>query len=252
MFIRIYRWYNLRPNGPIPRVCPFSFQPSLYPHLSIPSAVAAHTNRQYMFKLNSLFTVDGTTAGNESRYINHASGHNANVRAHGINFHFTCRTFVKNLIYPFLTVRLVNNEHRIGIFACKDIEPGTELLLDYGSDFFNVHSMSTAETQPQSRHLRVQSHDVSSTLSSHLIFWVALNPFCFISASTTIRIVGSTDSHTHSTFNRERKVRVDYYIWKLIILLVNLNSKFAEDLDDTYGLSGASVDESDCQIPVEY
>ncbi|KAL9709720.1 hypothetical protein Ac2012v2_006771 [Leucoagaricus gongylophorus] len=108
-------------------------------------AVAAHTNRQYMFKLNSLFTVDGTTAGNESRYINHASGHNANVRAH---------------------VRLVNSEHRIGIFACKDIEPGTELLLDYGSDFFNAHSMSTAETQPRSRHLRVQSHDVSSIILS--------------------------------------------------------------------------------------
>lgn len=36
----------------------------------------------------------------------------------------------------FLTVRLVNSEHRIGIFACKNIKPGTELLLDYGSDFF--------------------------------------------------------------------------------------------------------------------
>jgi len=35
---------------------------------------------------------------------------------------------------------------------------------------------------------------------------------------------------------------------------VDLNSKFAEDLDDTseYGLSEASVDESDCQISVEY
>jgi len=39
-------------------------------------------------------------------------------------------------LFCFLTVRLVNSEHRIGIFACKNIKPGTELLLDYGSDFF--------------------------------------------------------------------------------------------------------------------
>lgn len=61
----------------------------------IHSAVAAHTNRQYMFKLNSLFTIDGTTTGNESKYINHASGDNANVRAYGINSHFTHWVFTK-------------------------------------------------------------------------------------------------------------------------------------------------------------
>ncbi|KXN84364.1 Histone-lysine N-methyltransferase EZH1 [Leucoagaricus sp. SymC.cos] len=84
--------------------------------------VSAHTQRQYMFKLNATLSVDGTTTGNESRYINHASGEKANVRAH---------------------VRLTGSEHRIGIFACRDIEPGTELLLDYGDDFFSVHA-----TQP--------------------------------------------------------------------------------------------------------
>jgi len=44
-----------------------------------------------MFKLNSLFTIDGTTTGNESKYINHASGDNANVRAYGTyqNSYFT-------------------------------------------------------------------------------------------------------------------------------------------------------------------
>lgn len=36
-----------------------------------------------MFKLNSTFTVDGGAIGNESRYINHASGDQANVQAHG-------------------------------------------------------------------------------------------------------------------------------------------------------------------------
>jgi hypothetical protein len=48
------------------------------------SPVAAHNRRQYMFKLNSTFTVDGGPLGNESRYINHASGDKANVQAHGM------------------------------------------------------------------------------------------------------------------------------------------------------------------------
>lgn len=45
--------------------------------------MAGHLNRQYMFKLNSTLSVDGTFVGNESRYINHAPGDQANVRAHG-------------------------------------------------------------------------------------------------------------------------------------------------------------------------
>jgi len=63
-------------------------------------------------------------------------------------------------LFCFLTVRLVNSEHRIGIFACKNIKPGTELLLDYGSDFFfktQTISISTTEKNwlpPRFRYLK--------------------------------------------------------------------------------------------------
>ncbi|KAJ3567434.1 hypothetical protein NP233_g6368 [Leucocoprinus birnbaumii] len=106
-------------------------------------AVAAHTNRQYMFKLNSVLTVDGTTTGNESRYINHAPSEKANVQAH---------------------VRLVNSEHRIGIFASKDIKLGTELLLDYGSDFFHTHPSSQTQAQARTR-TQVQTPKLKHTTS---------------------------------------------------------------------------------------
>ena len=143
-----------------------------------------------MFKLNSLFTIDGTTTGNESRYINHASGDNANVRAYGIYIKKTL-PFDPRLGYSqkkekteskfvcFLTVRLVNSEHRIGIFACKNIKPGTELLLDYGSDFFfktQAIPTSTAENwlPPRFRYLKsFQSIEQGSSLSRIMFF------FCF-------------------------------------------------------------------------
>ncbi|KAF9442123.1 SET domain-containing protein [Macrolepiota fuliginosa MF-IS2] len=89
--------------------------------------VGAHVNRQYVFNLNSTLSIDGGPAGNESRYINHAPGDQANVRAY---------------------VRLVNGEHRIGIFAVKDVAPGSELLIDYGSDFFHNHPASTFGSLP--------------------------------------------------------------------------------------------------------
>ncbi|KAF8067480.1 SET domain-containing protein, partial [Lyophyllum atratum] len=53
-------------------------------------------------------------AGNESRFINH-DPKNANCHA---------------------GVRLVNGEHRIGLFTLSAMSPGTELLLNYGDSFF--------------------------------------------------------------------------------------------------------------------
>ncbi|EKM75237.1 hypothetical protein AGABI1DRAFT_109603 [Agaricus bisporus var. burnettii JB137-S8] len=72
--------------------------------------IASHSRRQYMFKLNSTFTVDG--------------GAIANVQAH---------------------VRLVNGEHRIGIFAVRDIGAGEEVFLDYGTEFFQTRKKVVVE-----------------------------------------------------------------------------------------------------------
>ncbi|KAG6866112.1 hypothetical protein C0991_008420 [Blastosporella zonata] len=77
--------------------------------------VSKHRGRNYLFQLNSTFSVDSTKAGNESRFINHDP--DANCHA---------------------CVRLVNGEHRIGIFAQRPILPGAELHLDYGDLFFEA------------------------------------------------------------------------------------------------------------------
>lgn len=82
--------------------------------------VATHRGRSYSFKLNSTFTLDSSYLGNSSRFIDHSS---SAVQTRPPN----CRAYV----------RFVNGEHRIGIFALQDIEPGSEILMDYGHDFFS-------------------------------------------------------------------------------------------------------------------
>ncbi|EEB92156.1 hypothetical protein MPER_09378, partial [Moniliophthora perniciosa FA553] len=64
-------------------------------------------------------SIDSFYAGNESRYINH-SEENANCTA---------------------IVKLVNGEHRIGIYAAKNILAGEELFLNYGPIFFKDYSV---------------------------------------------------------------------------------------------------------------
>ncbi|PBK68788.1 SET domain-containing protein [Armillaria solidipes] len=75
--------------------------------------LARHRKRNYMFELNKTLTVDSTYLSNESRYINHSKRPN-------------CRSMTK----------LVNGEHRIGIYANRRVQPGEELLFDYGDNFF--------------------------------------------------------------------------------------------------------------------
>ncbi|TDL25214.1 SET domain-containing protein [Rickenella mellea] len=76
-----------------------------------------HRGRNYVFGLNETFSLDGTSVGNESRFVNHTESKRANCRP------------VK---------RLVHGDHRIGIFATKFLKAGTELLFDYGPDFFKT------------------------------------------------------------------------------------------------------------------
>ncbi|KAF9460279.1 hypothetical protein BDZ94DRAFT_1324210 [Collybia nuda] len=75
--------------------------------------VSRHRGRTYVFQLNPTLSIDSSKAGNESRFINHSKKPNCHA-----------------------CVRLVNGEHRIGLFALKKIEAGSELLLNYGDSFF--------------------------------------------------------------------------------------------------------------------
>ncbi|KAJ7125141.1 hypothetical protein C8R44DRAFT_782419 [Mycena epipterygia] len=76
--------------------------------------IAVHRGRNYLFELNSTLSVDGTYAGNDARYINHDAQH-PNCHA---------------------KVRLVNGEHRIGIYATRRLEKEEEVLFNYGNHFF--------------------------------------------------------------------------------------------------------------------
>ncbi|KAG6910795.1 hypothetical protein DXG01_007684 [Tephrocybe rancida] len=88
--------------------------------------VSRHRGRNYLFQLNPTISVDSAKVGNESRFINHDP--NANCHA---------------------CVRLVNGEHRIGLFALRRIEAGSELLLNYGDLFFEDDDSHLGEEAPR-------------------------------------------------------------------------------------------------------
>ncbi|THG98885.1 hypothetical protein EW026_g3363 [Hermanssonia centrifuga] len=84
------------------------------PTLNTRDKVAKHRGRSYVYALNAEYDNDGSYAGNESRFFNHAKGQKTNCA---------------------VTIKVVNGEHRIGVYAKRNIPAGTELFLDYGPEF---------------------------------------------------------------------------------------------------------------------
>jgi hypothetical protein len=74
--------------------------------------IYAHLKTNYLFTLNSEQEVDSTRAGNKFRFINNSD------KANIIN------------CYPVVT--LCNGVTRIGMFASRELKPGTELYFNYG------------------------------------------------------------------------------------------------------------------------
>ncbi|KAF8844625.1 SET domain-containing protein [Paxillus ammoniavirescens] len=81
--------------------------------------LANHRNRCYVFSLNDTFSLDATYAGNISRFFDHSADEKWSKRVN-------CQAHV----------RLVHGNHRIGLFALRDLKAGEELLINYGSGFF--------------------------------------------------------------------------------------------------------------------
>jgi uncharacterized protein len=68
---------------------------------------------RYMFEINSHWAIDGSSRRNLARYVNHS-----------------CRPNVE---------ALERRKHRIVYVARRRIEPGEEITVDYGKDYFNVY-----------------------------------------------------------------------------------------------------------------
>ena len=77
----------------------------------IDSKTADERDNRYMFEVNSRWTIDGANRRNLARYFNHSCRPNAESDVKG---------------------------HRVIIKARKTIQPGEEIVYDYGKDYFDV------------------------------------------------------------------------------------------------------------------
>lgn len=77
----------------------------------IDSRTADERDNRYMFEVNSRWTIDGSNRRNLARYFNHSCRPNAESDVKG---------------------------HTVVIKARKKIQPGEEILYDYGKDYFDI------------------------------------------------------------------------------------------------------------------
>lgn len=70
------------------------------------------SNSKYLFEINSKRTIDGAVKANIARYINHGCKPNAEPEI---------------------------RKGRVFIMAKKNIEPGQEIVYDYGKEYWNHH-----------------------------------------------------------------------------------------------------------------
>ncbi|KAF9449954.1 hypothetical protein P691DRAFT_811411 [Macrolepiota fuliginosa MF-IS2] len=89
--------------------------------------IAGHTGLNYKFDLNKTDIIDSMYMGNEMRYFNHAGPIEPEGTFGPDKSEANC---IGKVVY-------VNNTHRIMFYAKRRIEAGSELFIDYGTEYWN-------------------------------------------------------------------------------------------------------------------
>lgn len=91
----------------------------------------------YLCQINNNLLVDATYKGNKSRYFNHSCDPNTVMQKWFVNLLLSLSIFsvfllIKVTCYDiFVSIRMIDGETRLGIFATRDINKGEHLTYDY-------------------------------------------------------------------------------------------------------------------------
>ncbi|KAF8067457.1 hypothetical protein FPV67DRAFT_1492038 [Lyophyllum atratum] len=91
--------------------------------------IHAHTGLNYIFDLDSIYSLDAAKLGNEMRYLND----------------YRDRPDYNNCVAQ---LRLIDGDHRIALVTNQSVQPNEELFLSYGENYWNLPASEDMAESP--------------------------------------------------------------------------------------------------------